>query len=228
VPILDAVSTIEDAKARVPYFELIESLGDEAGPEVASRLPISPPHVQRELLALLGRMPTLPDGFSARPYARHPEPVVRREAVRILLKDPSTRDLAILSALGDADNRVVFSGLAAAQNGCQPTSIDLIRRRVDRGDWDAQLRTMGIRIVARQRSAPTLNWLLGFVVAEPRWPLRPRLRPATPEMLAALGEIAALWPDDPKAAVALNLARNSKDPEVRSKPDRVRSRRAPE
>jgi len=226
VPILDAVSTVEDAKARVPYFELLESLGDEIGPEVASRLPISPPQLQRELLAVLGRLTGLPEGFSARPYLRHPEPVVRREAVRLLLRDPAARDTTILSALGDADNRVVFAGLAAAQERCQPTCIDLIRKRVDRGDFDAQLRTMGIRIVARQRTAPALDWLLGFVVAEARWPLRPRLRPATPEMLAALSEIAALWPDDPKAAVALNLARHSKDPEVRSKLDRARARGA--
>ena len=175
---------------------------------------------------MLGRMPVLPEGFSARPYLRHPEPVVRREAIRLLLKDPGARDATILSALGDADNRVVFSGLAAAQEGCQPTCIDLIRKRVDRGDFDAQLRTMGIRIVARQRTPQTLDWLLGFVVAEARWPLRPRLRPATPEMLAALGEIAAQWSDEPKAAVAVNLARNSKDPEVRSKLDRARSRGA--
>ncbi len=226
IALLDAVSTVEDAKARVPYFELLESLGDEIGPEAASRLPISPPPIQRELLALLGRMPVLPEGFSARPYLRHADPVVRREAVRLLLKDPAARDATILAALADADNRVVFSALAAAQEGCQPTCIELIRKRVDRGDFDAQLRTMGIRIVARLRSAPTLDWLLGFVVAEARWPLRPRLRPATPEMLAALGEVAALWPDDSKAAVALNLARHSKDPEVRSKLDRARSRGA--
>ena len=224
VPILDAVSTVEDAKARVPYFELLESLGDETGPEVASRLPISPPQLQRELLALLGRQQVLPEGFSARPYLRHAEPVVRREAVRLLLKDPAARDAAVLAALGDADNRVVFSGLAAAQEHCQAACIDVIRKRVDRGDFDAQLRTMGIRIVARQRTAPTLDWLLGFVVAEARWPLRPRLRPATPEMLAALSEIAALWPDDPRSSMALGLARNSKDPEVRSKLDRSRSR----
>jgi hypothetical protein len=150
--------------------------------------------------------------------------VVRREAVRLLLKDPAARDATILSALGDADNRVVFSGLAAAQERCQQTCIDLIRKRVDRGDFDAQLRTMGIRIVARQRTAGTLDWLLGFVIAEARWPLRPRLRPATPEMLAALSEIAALWPDDPKSQAALSLARSSKDPEVRSKLDRSRAR----
>jgi hypothetical protein len=43
-------------------------------------------------------------------------------------------------------------------------------------------------------------------------------------MLAALGEIAAFWADDPKAASALSLARNSKDPEVRAKLERSRTR----
>lgn len=222
--LLDAVLGIEDAKARVPYYEILESLGDEMGAEVASRLPEASAHLQRELLVVLGRLHELPDGFSARPYMRHAEAVVRREAARILLRDPAARDTTILSAIGDSDNRVVFSGLAAAQEGCQPTCLDLIRRRVERGDFDAQLRTMGIRIVARQRTAGALEWLLGFVVSGARWPRRPRLKPATPEMLAALGEIAANWQEDKRATVALNLGRNSKDPEVRAKADRGRPR----
>lgn len=227
VALLDAVAGIEDAKARAPYYELLESLGEDIGAEVVSRLPEAPAHLQRELLAVLGRLHVLPDGFSARPYLRHSEAVVRREAVRMLLRDPAAKDATILSALGDADNRVVFAGLAAAQEGCPPTCLDLIRRRVDKGDFDAQLRTMGIRIIARQRTAVTLQWLLWFVVTEARWPLRPRLKPATPEMLAALGEIAALWPDEKQAAVALSLARQSKDPEVRGKLDRGRTRGNP-
>ena len=222
--LLDAVVRIQDAKARTPYYELLESLGEEIGAEVASRLPDAQPELQRELLALLGRLAILPDGFSARPYLRHPAAVVRREAVRILLREPAARDTTILTAVGDSDNRVVFAGLAAAHEGCQPTCIELIRRRVDKGDLDAQLRTMGIRIVARQRTEGTLEWLLGFVLVGARWPRRPRLRPATPEMLAALGEIAAYWSDDKRAGVALDLARRSKDPEVRAKAERGRTR----
>jgi hypothetical protein len=166
---------------------------------------------------LLGRFPVLPAGFSPRNYLRHDDPLVRREAVRMLLRDPAGRDATILSALGDVDNRVVFVGLAAAQEKCSPTCIDLIRKRVERGAFDAQLRTMGIRIVARQQTASTLKWMLGFVVTEPRWPLRARLRPATPEMLAALSAIAAFWNSDPQAAAVLKLAERSKDPEVRAK-----------
>jgi len=223
-PLLDAIARIEDSKARALYYELLESLGDEIGGELALRLPNAPPHIQRELLALLGRLPILPDGFSARPYLRHAEAVVRREAVKILLRDPAARETTILSAVGDTDNRVVFVGLAAAHEGCQPTCLDLIRRRIDKGHLDAQLRTVGIRILSRLRNAGTLDWLLGFVVVGARWPRRPRLKPAAPEMLAALGEIAAHWSDDKRAEVALELARRSKDPEVRAKADRGRAR----
>jgi hypothetical protein len=216
-PILDALTKVEDAKLRTPYYEIVEALGVEVGAQVAARLVDSPPHIQRELLALLGRMPVLPPGFSVRPYLRHAEPVVRREAVRMLLREPAARDTTILSALADPDNRVAFAGLAAAQEKCPPTGLDLIRRRVDRGDFDAQLRTMGIRIVAQQRPAGTLEWLLGFVVTGARWPLRPRLRSATPEMLAALSVLAALWRSDPQASAVLKLAEQSKDPEVRAR-----------
>ncbi len=219
--IVDAVLAIDDPKLRLPYYELLESLGEEVGPEVAARLPDSSPQIQRELLALLGRLPHLPPGFSARPHLRHIDPLVRREAVRILLRDPSARDTTILSALADADNRVVFAGLAAAQEKCPPTGFDLIKKRVHRGDWDSQLRTMGIRIVARQRAATTLQWLLDLVVTEGRWPLPQRLRPATPEMLAALGAIVSFWRTDATAASALGLAERSKDPEVRAKLVRV-------
>jgi len=225
--ILNAVVRIDDAKLRHAYYELLESLGEEIGSEVSDRLSGSPAHIQRELLSLLGRLPALPEGFTARPYLRHADPLVRREAVRILLRDAATRETTTLSALTDPDNRVAFAGLTAAQEQCPAACRDLIRKRVDRGDLDAQLRTMGIRIVARQRTAATLHWLLGFVVTEARWPLRLRLRPATPEMLSALGEVAAYWSADPQAATALALAENSKDPEVRSKLVRARQRENP-
>jgi len=143
--------------------------------------------------------------------------------VRLLLRDPSARDGAAMTALSDQDDRVVFVGLTAAQERCPPGAVDLIKQRVDRGELDSQLRTMGIRIVAQQDSPEILRWLLGYVVAEPRWARRRRLRPSTPEMLAALSMIATVWGDDPSAAIAIKLAEQSKDPEVRAKVARTRS-----
>jgi hypothetical protein len=82
---------------------------------------------------------------------------------------------------------------------------------------------MGIRLVAQQKSQGVLDWLLGFVVSETRWSRRAKLRPSTPEMLAALSVLASGWGDDPAAASVLRLAEQSKDAEVRAKVARKRS-----
>ena len=215
--LLSAVLVFEDAKLRAQFYELLQTLGDEVGPATAQKIPEAPPGVQRELLALLGRLTTLPPGFSPQDYLQNPEPLVRREAVRLLLRDVAAREQTIMSALRDPDDRVVFAGLTAAQEKCPQPGLDLIKDRVDAGELDSQLRTMGIRIVAQKRTPDTLAWLLDFVLTEAHWPRRPKLRPATPEMLAALGAIAGGWRDEPTAVVALKLAEQSRDPEVRAK-----------
>jgi hypothetical protein len=215
--LLSAAVVFDDAKMRLQFYELLQPFGDEVAPAVAERIPDAPPTVQRELLALLGRLNTLPPGFSAENYLGHSEPLVRREAVRLLLREESAREKAIMSALADADDRVVFAGLTAAQEKCPRAAIELIKERVDRGELDSQLRTMGIRIVAHQRTSDALEWLLGFVVTEAHWPRRLKLRQPTPEMLAALGVVVSGWRNHPGAATVLRLAEQSKVAEVRAK-----------
>ena len=164
----------------------------------------------------------LPEGFSPRAFLDSADPLVRREAVRLLLRNPADRDETIMTALSDPDDSVVFAGLTVAQDRCTPAGIDLIRQRVDRGELDSQLRTMGIRIVAQKRNADSLAWFLAFVISEAHWPRKPKLRPSTPEMLAALSMIATHWRHDPAADTALKLAEQSRDPEVRGKIARTR------
>jgi hypothetical protein len=222
-PLLTAAVSFDDAKARSQFYDLLISLGDDIGGAIAERIATTPPIVQRELLVLLGKLSALPSGFSARPFLDNQEPLVRREAVRLLLRNPADRDETIMSALSDGDDRVVFAGLTVAQERCPAAGIELIRQRVDRGELDSQLRTMGIRIVAQQHNASTLAWFLGFILTEAHWPRRPKLRASTPEMLAALSMIASNWRTDPAAETALKLAEQSRDPEVRAKVTRGRS-----
>lgn len=221
--LLDSALVFDDAKIRAQFYELLQSLGDDVGPALVRRIPDASPAIQRELLALVGRLTAFPTGFSARGYLGNIDPLVRREAVRLLLRDPAAREAAVLSALGDNDDRVVFAGLTAAQEKCPQAGIDLIKKRVEDGELDSQLRTMGIRIAAQERTSETLSWLLRFVVTEAHWPRRPKLRPSTPEMLAALSTIAMGWADDPAAATVLRLAERSKDAEVRAKIARSRA-----
>ncbi|HEX3533738.1 MAG TPA: hypothetical protein VHT23_05925 [Gemmatimonadaceae bacterium] len=222
-PLLAATKVYEDAKMRAQFYDLLESLGDGVGPAVADAIVGAAPLVQRELIALLGRLSTVPPNFSPAQHLVNPEPLVRREVVRLLLRDPSARNEAAMAALTDQDDRVVFVGLTAAQEKSPPGAIDLIKQRVDRGELDSQLRTMGIRLVAQQKSQEVLDWLLGFVVSETRWSRRAKLRPSTPEMLAALSVLALGWGDDPAVASVLGLAEQSKDAEVRAKVARKRS-----
>ncbi|HKR07942.1 MAG TPA: hypothetical protein VJS39_02025, partial [Gemmatimonadaceae bacterium] len=219
--VLAAATRIEEAKTRAQFYDLLQL--SDVGARVAECVPVAPPAVQRELLALLGKLDTLPAGFSPHAYLESEEPLVRREAVRLLLKNPAERDETIVSALSDPDDRVVFAGLSAAQEKCPPLGINLIKQRVDRGELDSQLRTMGIRIVAQRKTADALDWLLPYVLTETNWARRPKLRPSSPEMLAALSMVATHWRNDPAAETVLKLAAQSKDPEVRAKLARTRT-----
>jgi hypothetical protein len=225
--LLSAAAVFDDAKIRGQFYDLLQSLGDDVGETVAERIPNSTPVMQREMLALLGRLGTLPSGFSAINYLANEEPLVRREAVRLLFRNPAERDETIMSALTDTDDRVVFAGLTIAQERCPPAGIELIRQRVDRGELDSQLRTMGIRIVAQLRTPSTLAWLLSYLVTEAHWPRKPKLRASTPEMLAALTMVATYWLDDPAAETVVRLAGQSRDPEVRAKVARGRGTTTP-
>ena len=221
--LLAAALGCEDAKTRNQFYDLLQSFGDGVGDVVATRIAEATPLVQRELLSLLGKLGAVPAGFSPRGFLDVEDPLVRREAVRLLLRNPADRDEAILTALSDPDDRVVFAGLTVAQERCPPAGIDLIRQRVDRGELDSQLRTMAIRIAAQCRTPETLAWLLGFVVGEAHWARKSKLRPSTPEMLAALSMIAAHWRHDRASETAIKLAEHSKDPEVRAKLTRSRA-----
>ena len=220
--VLAAATRIEEAKTRGQFYDLLQTLSG-VGPLVAERLPEAPLAVQRELLAILGKLDALPVGFSPHAYLESEEPLVRREAIRLLLKNPIERDETIVSALSDPDDRVVFAGLSAAQEKCPPIGINLIKQRVDRGELDSQLRTMGIRIVAQKKNSDALEWLLPYVLTETNWARRPKLRPSSPEMLAALSMIATHWRSDRNAETVLKLAAQSRDPEVRAKLARTRA-----
>ena len=221
--LFSAALAIEEAKTRSQFYDLLMAMGDAIGPEIVNRLPEATAAVQRELLTLIGKLNTTPTGFSALSYLESDDPLVRREAVRLMLRNPSDRDETIVAALGDTDDRVVFAGLSAAQEKCPAIGISLIKQRVDRGELDSQLRTMGIRIIAQSRTPGALDWLLAHVLTETNWARRPKLCPSTPEMLAALSMIATHWRNDPAAETVLKLAEQSRDPEVRAKLTRTRT-----
>jgi hypothetical protein len=87
---------------------------------------------------------------------------------------------------------------------------------VDDDELDASLRALGIRTVGgSRRDEATREWLLRRVVGRTKWLRRKKLLHSTPEMLAAVSALAAFWADDQEAGDAVNMARRSRDAEVR-------------
>jgi hypothetical protein len=210
-PLLDAVEASNDAKVRERLYAELASLGDAVGPEVVRRLGSAHPAMQRELLALVSRLAKLPEGLDAQQYLRHADAGVRREAVKLLLRQPEAREATMLAALADSDERAVYMGLQAALEKCPRTGVDLVRARLDRGDLAPAVRALAIRVAATVHTPETLRWLVSRVLTRSKWLRRPKLAAASPEMHAALAAIAAGWPNDPVAAPVLTLAAKMKE-----------------
>ncbi len=218
-PMLDALEVADDARTRERLLDLVVSVGDDTGPYLSARLPTAAAALQRDLLIALGRLSRLPAHLELGPYQQHPESIVRREAVRLMLKQEGTRDATIAAAVTDPDDRTAFLALTAAQERCPEGAVPLIMARVDRGELDASLRALGIRAVAGchgpQRDTVVLPWLLALVRRYTKWLRRPKLNDKTPEVLAALGALASFWREHPDTRDVLAMAMRSSDADIR-------------
>jgi hypothetical protein len=243
--VLDVVERTTEQKTRDRFYDILLELGDAVGPSVARRLESARGEQRRELFLLLGRLSSVPRGFDASWCLLHTDASIRREGIRLLLKFVETREQAIVAAMTDTDERAVFYGLQAAQEGgCPPRALAIIRQRIAAGDLESSLMTVAIRVLAANDSgaAPqlsgkgrtsvmmksadvqaaqadggkkTMDWLIGKVAQKSRIFRRWQLQPKSPEMLASLGALASYWGQVPEVQQILNLAIKSNDPELR-------------
>jgi hypothetical protein len=217
LPLLDAVEASDEGKVRDRLLDLLVSIGDDVGPYVAARMATAPAELQRDLLVMLGRLGTLPSGLDPEQYLMHPESQVRREAVKLFLKAPATRERTMVTALSDPDERTVFLALSAAStDGCPDEGLTIARQRVDAGELEPSLRALGIRVVGGLRhDDSTRRWLLDRVVRRSRWLRRRKLHDPSADVLAALSALAVFWKDDQEAQDAVAMAYRSKDAALR-------------
>jgi hypothetical protein len=214
--LLDALAAVQEGKWHDRLVDIVAALGDGAAPTVLVRMRAAPWQLQRDYLAILARLPTPPRGFDATAFLRHAEPSVRREAARLLVRMPEFRDRAMITALADSDERVLFIALNAAMEHCSGGAARLIMRRVEQHELkDTTLRVLGVRAVATLQTEESLEWLVRRVVTRTRWLKRLKLAPRSSETLAALAAVAGLWGNHPKSATALALAAKSPNSEVR-------------
>lgn len=215
-PMLDAYAVAESRTVRRKLHDRLVAMGAGIGAEVVRRLDGSAWFVQRNMLSLLGAMPSLPEGFSPEPWVRNPDARVRREAYRVLFKVPDRRDAAITAALGDADDGVVRLGLTTALEGAPQSALPRMTAVAEDGGRAPEARALAVRAIGAVRAPTTLPFLLARAMGRQGILRRGRLAPKSPEMLGALTALAQHWGRHPDAEPVLDLAQKSDDPEIQA------------
>ncbi|HWB40909.1 MAG TPA: hypothetical protein VG500_06610 [Gemmatimonadales bacterium] len=214
-PLLDALAASEDRSTRWNLLRLLAEIGAPAATAVAARLPDTPWFVQRNLLLLLGRLGTWPEGFSPTVYISHGEPRVRREAYRLLLDAPGAREAAIVAGLADPDPGIVTMVLGAALPTCPPSAIPLLAGIAHDTARDTETRLLAVRALAGCPDPDRAGRLAGLA-RQRRWWGGVRLAPKSPVLLAVLKALADSFGDHPEGSAVLALASGHRDPEIRA------------
>jgi hypothetical protein len=215
-PLLDALATSENRATRRRLVDRLSRAEVDIGALVLKHLDDPRWYVQRNMLILLQRVPRVPESFSAAPWAAHPDPRVRCEAIRLQLRLPAEREGAILGAIGDLDPRIVHVGLTAIQHSCPEELIPRVIDLAVDADLDDDIRTLAVNVIGRVRRPQVLETLLDLtdggrsLLGGLRLPLR------TPVLLAAVRALSEAWAFDSRAAAVLVAAAGSPDPDIRA------------
>jgi len=215
-PLLDALEIADSRTSRRRLLTRLGKLGTDIGQSVVDRLPGSPWFVQRNLLALMGSMPSWPRSFSPATYAANTDPRVRREALKLMLRLPDYRDEAIGATFADDDEQVIRLGLTAAAEGCPAPAVPRLMTMLRAHANDVELRALGIRVLGTVRTPATRDWLVDHALTRKKLFRGRRLMPKSPEILAIVAALARSWREDKAAAEVLRLAQSSGDAEIRA------------
>jgi hypothetical protein len=216
-PLLDALALSESQATRQLILDRLREFGEAARDPIMVRLDGSPWYVQRNLLALLAAMPTIPADLKVDQFTKHEEPKVRVEALRLLSRIPARRDDAIHEALSDPDLHVVRAAIEAAAGGVPRRSALRVLQIVQKAEAGSELRVRGIALLESVRLTASRDWLVPLVVRTRGmffW-RRTVLQPTSLEMLTALRALTAMWKKDPQTSAVFRLAAHSGDEQVR-------------
>ncbi len=216
-PLLDVLAASESRTTRRGLLDRLTRAPRELGVVISGRLAGDIPwYVARNLLLILDGLPGLPEGFSTAAFITHPDARVRREALKLALKIPAERELALLGALSDPDPRMVRVGLTAALEQCPLAAVQFVTRLAHDQSIASELRVLAIKVLGRAANPAALSALLQLVDGGKNWLGRSRLASRSLELVAALMALAAGWHHDRRVAAVLALAAASSDPDVRN------------
>ena len=213
--LLDHLGRTDDRSIRAALMKQLLALGPRIGEVAVARLSDAPWYLQRNILVLIGRLGSWPQGFSPLSYAAHSDPRIRREGIKLLLESPTHVTDGVLLALRDEDEAIVGLALRAALESYPPEALPLLQSIAMDPRRSAEIRVPTLRILARTRTPEGLKVLLAQAQHRRRWFGR-RLASKSPELLAAVAGLASYWRDHPMVTAVLSHALQHSDPEIRA------------
>ena len=212
-PMLDTLAESESRQLRRALIDRLIKIGPPLGAHLVPRLGDQRWYVVRNLLCLAAELPGATAGLNAAQFTQHADLRVRREALRVLFKEPAARTRAICTALADDDPRMKQLALdAAADGGCPEPAVPMVVALAT-GDEEADLRVAAIRTLAAAGGPLALDALLRLTHMRRSVLGSVRRVEDAPEFLAALGALGRFTADK-RARERLTQAAESKDPET--------------
>lgn len=217
-PMLAVLAESESLSTRRKLFSRLAGLGPQIGRSVIRWLGDERWFVKRNMLALLGELERWPPKWSPADYAKHPHNAVRREALKLMLKEPENRDAAVCALLADDDSRSLTLGLAAAVERCPPEAQALLLDLAEDEALPMDQRILATRALTGRGHPSVVPGLLQLARGKRnlffRLIRRERVAEKSPVTLHAL--FGLFHSGDPRAQRLLARARRSHDPEIRA------------
>jgi len=214
-PLFDALAESESRPVRRAILDRLLRFGEELGSKLVPRLADERWYVVRNLLHLAAELPRPPEGLEAARFRHHADARVRREAYRLLFRDPGERTRSLCTALSDAEPGLQRLALAAAaEGGCPDPAVPLVVAIASDAEQESDLRVGAIRVLAGHGGRLALEALLGLTEIRRRSIIDAmRSTAAAPEFLAALGALGS-FAGDRRARQRLQAASRLRDPAV--------------
>ena len=219
--LLEALAAAPSRDARELILERLRSFGEPLRTTLIARLDGAEWFFARNLLGLLRDLIVGQKGNSdvgsMLKFLDHENPMVRVEAVRMLLDVDAVRDAVIRRGLQDADERVATTVLEfveqfintpreGRQVSLSSGATGHLVKFVNAGQHSLTLRIMAMRAAASSGAPSVRDWLLGRVLTKSTFLRRPVLAKPSHLNATALSALQQHYANDPAAAQALALA----------------------
>jgi hypothetical protein len=214
VPLLDALAGAEERATRRRLLDTLVQVGPAAERSLVQRLESAPWYLARNILATLAQFPSVSEVGPVFTALNGDDIRVRQEALKVLLRQPASRERAASEAMLSGEDSLVRTALGSLAGECPPALVASVLAVLTHPSED--LRLQAIRLLADSSNPLVVPQLLRLVRTTGGFFRRTRLQAKSRTMLAALEVLARRWSNHRPVLTVLNQAEKSSDAEIRA------------